>query len=179
MQSLTIIHVEDEYSDFIGLTATLKTLIEDRWFNIGGKPVIASRSVLAESREKPPSWIAFQLTVKQQPEQTFRWIFVRDAKLPADIRSLMTGRIAFIFDVLRPDENGTTMSASLEETLQSIDGIEVQSRDVVVYTAYQGTGIDSISPDLLKMVGMRIRKENDFELDDFLSNLVFECLNDG
>jgi hypothetical protein len=179
MTSLTIVHVEDEYSDFLSLTTTLKTLIEDHWFANYDKPVIAARRVLAESQEKPPSWVAYELVVNERPTQTFRWIFVRDAQLPDEIKPHMMGRIAFIFDVLRPDDNGTTMQVSLEETLRSIEGIEVQSRDVVVYTAYQGTGIDAISPNLLNVVGHRIRKENDFELDEFLSNLILECINDG
>ena len=141
--------------------------------------MIAVRRVLAECQDKPPSWVAYELVVSQRPNQSFRWIFVRDARLPEEIKTLFKGRIAFIFDVLRPDENGTTMHVSLEETLQSVRGTEIQSKDVVVYTAYQGTGIDSISPDLLELIGQRIRKENDFELDEFLSNLVLECINDG
>lgn len=179
MTSLTIVHIEDEYSDFLSLTTTLKTFIEDHWFATTGKAVIAKRNPLAESQDKPPSWIAYELCVKEKPEQKFRWIFVRDAELPAEVRHHMTGRVAFIFDVLRPDENGTTMRVSLEETLRSIEGIQVENKDVVLYTAYQGTGIDSISSNLMEIVGRQIRKENDLELDEFLSNLVFECLANG
>lgn len=179
MTSLTIVHIEDEYSDFLSLTTTLKTLIESHWHSTHGTSVIAARRILAESQEKPPSWIAFELTIEQRPEQKFRWIFVRDALLPEEVRAYMNGRIVFIFDVLRPDESGTTMRVSLAETLRSVEGIEVPCDDVVVYTAYQGTGIDAIAPELLAVIGHRIRKENDFELDDFLSRVVLECIENG
>lgn len=179
MTSLTIVHIEDEYSDFLSLTTTLKTFIEDHWFTTFRESVTAKRIFLAESPDKPPSWIAYELEVAQRPEQKFRWIFVRDAELPAEVRPYMEGRIAFIFDVLRPDDAGTTMRVSLEETLRSIEGIDVQSKDVVLYTAYQGTGIDSIDPELMGIISQRIRKENDLELDEFLSNLVFESVRGG
>ena len=175
VDSLSIIHIEDEYREFLSLSTTVKTMIEDYWRLSRKKDVIAERKKLAESDDVPQSWIIYEIIVSEEPEQRFRYIYVKDAELPKEVLKFFVGRRAFILDVLRPVEGGTTLGISVDKSLESIRAHLKENGSVVLFTAHQGSGLDSFCAS----VPRKISKESSFELEEYLAELVERSFLNG
>lgn len=168
MKSLSIVHIEDEYREFLSLSTTVKTMIEDYWLLARKKEVIARRRQIAQSSDSPQNWVVYEMTVENAPDHVFRYIFVRDAKLPKEVEAFLLEERAFILDALRPMENSTVLGLSVKDSLKSIEPFITDPTKVVMYTAHQGTGLDSNENDLPR----KINKENDHEIEEFLSLVI-------
>lgn len=175
MKNLSILHIEDEYREFLSLSTTVKTMIEDYWRLSKGLEVIATRKKLAESDTTPQKWVVFEMTVEEEPTHIIRYIYVRDAKVPNEVIEFLLDERAFILDVLRPMEGSTTLGISVEESLESINPFVTDHSNVVLFTAHQGNGLEVSR----QSVPRKISKESHSELEDFLSELVLKSFEDG
>ncbi|WP_271947817.1 hypothetical protein [Ruegeria faecimaris] len=175
MKNLSIVHIEDEYREFLSLSTTVKTMIEDYWRLSKDLDVIAIRTKIAESKAVPQEWVVFEMKVDEEPEHTFRYIFVRDAKIPEEVLEFLLEERAFILDVLRPMEGRTTLGISVEDSLQSIEPHITNGNNVILFTAHQGNGLEGNRQN----VPRKISKESQAELEDFLSALIVASFEDG
>lgn len=175
MKNLSIVHIEDEYREFLSLSTTVKTMMEDYWRLSRNKDVIARRVKLADSNTSPQTWVVFEMIVDEQPEHIIRYIYVRDAELPKEVLSYFLDERGFILDVLRPVEGRTTLGISVEESLKSIEAHISDRHKVVLFTAHQGNGLDGSR----EHVPRKISKESQSEIEDFLSDLVVASFEDG
>lgn len=175
MKNLSIVHIEDEYREFLSLSTTVKTMIEDYWRLSKNADVIAVRTKIAESKTVPQEWVVFEMKVDKEPDHTFRYIYVREARIPDEVLEYLLDECAFILDVLRPVEGRTTLGISVEESLQSIEPHITDRNKVVLFTAHQGNGLEGSREN----VPRKISKESQTELEDFLSDLIVESFEDG
>lgn len=175
MKNLSIVHIEDEYREFLSLSTTVKTMIEDYWRLSRNADVIAIRTKIAESKSIPQEWVVFELKVEDEPDHIFRYIYVREARVPDEVLQYFLEECAFILDVLRPVEGSTTLGISVEDSLQSIEPYITDRDKVVLFTAHQGNGLEGSREN----VPRKISKESQTELEDFLSDLVVGSFENG
>jgi len=171
--SLSILHIEDEYREFLSLVGTVKIMIEDYWKNEKNIDTIAKTVKIADCGQNPQQWVVYEIVADVKTSQKFRYIFVRSKELPEAVSDFFLDRRIFILDVLRPVEGSTQLGISVNESLASIDRHVRDPESVVLFTAHQGNGLDQIGVRM----PLKISKESDSELEDFISEILVDCLN--
>jgi hypothetical protein len=174
-RDLTIIHIEDEFREFLSLVTTIKTMIEDLWETEGNQQTFAEVKVIASSGDPVMNWIVYEIIADARPTQKFRYIFVKDTKMPAEITQFLVGERVFVLDILRPIAGQSSLGVSVEESMASINEHLVSTDNVVLFTAYQGTGLDHLG----KSVPKKISKEDEDGLEQFLGGFVRRLFSHG
>ncbi|AUW47276.1 hypothetical protein [Rhizobium leguminosarum] len=177
---LTIVHIEDEYREFLDIVLFVKTVLEDLWEDKSGEIISVTNKILAESKSVPQSWVVYELSQTPVERQTLsgdtiRYMFVRDKSVPPEALAFLSSDGIFILDVLRPVEGKTSLGISVTDSLEAISPYITSDDRVVLFTAHQGNGLDD-------SVGSRFRKiskENRGELEEFLSLAVHRSMADG
>ena len=166
---LSIIHIEDEYADFRGLLQTVRLIIED---HLAGDVFISPDKIGGE----PSLWEAYQFTCETRTLPTVRYVFIREKTVPPAAKAVMLHHCVFVVDALRNENGSPELSLSAPESIKDIEtNYGVDSTNVVVFTAYTGTGEFSSKSGRIR----KIYKTNDDELERFLSERIVAFLRDG
>lgn len=166
---LTIIHIEDEYPEYLHLASNVRVMMEDLC-ELEGIPVSAEISDLSDSLENGTGAI-YEIEVPGQ--MLCRYIFVRDEVIPQQVVEQMKGRRLFVLDVLRPDAGGTQLTSSISKSLECARALGATDSDIVLFTAHRGNGLDNSTENAPRRIG----KESDGEIDQFFAEKLIECLN--
>lgn len=161
---LTIIHVEDEYREYLHLVNVVKVALEDIIFDKYSREVIAEVRVIAHSKQVPHKWSVFGIAVNEHTPVEVVYIFVGTEEIPEDVIEYVAEQRAFIFDVLRPSKDHSGQEIRLPNTLKSAERIRRPQDAAVCFTALQGSN----TPDPEVEGVRRIGKESESELDEFL-----------
>lgn len=167
-EGLSIIHIEDEYAEFRGLIQTVRLIIEDH---------LSREDILFVSAKKiasdPATWEAYQFSCDTQVVPVVRYVFVRDKTVPLAAREVMLRDCVFVVDALRVEDGSPELRLSARESIKDIEAnYGVDSSDVVVFTAYTGTGEFGGKSGPVR----KIYKTNDDELERFLSERIVAFL---
>jgi hypothetical protein len=166
---LTIIHIEDEYPEYLHLVNNVRVMIED-FFVEEGELTIATTKDLSRHLEEGAGAI-FEIVVPHKV--TCRYIFVRDETLSEQIIEQIKGRPIFVLDVLRPDASGRQLTSSIGDSLSSVKEFGTSDDDIVLFTAHRGNGLEACSAAAPRRIG----KESDGEIDKFFAEKLIECFN--
>lgn len=170
-KGLCVVHIEDEYAEFRGLVQTVRTIIEDHLDRTSpDRAHIAAARRVAATQE----WEAYEFQVEGVELPPIRYIFVRDATVPVEVEGHMLDEMAFVIDALRVDDGSPELTVSAPK---SIDFIRKRYRldlsRIVLFTAFEGDGaFDGQSGPV-----RRIYKNNDMELERYLSDFVVDFLD--
>lgn len=176
---LTIVHIEDEYREFLDIVLFVKTALEDFREERSGEIVAISNRVLAKSDDVPQAWIVYELSEAPLEEQApvsddrIRYIFVRDKIIPKEALAYLSDDAVFILDVLRPVVGKTSLGVSVHDSVIAISPFIKNDEQVVLFTAHQGHGLDDSVSNRFR----KISKENRSELEDFLSSAIHRSLD--
>ncbi|HVF46777.1 MAG TPA: hypothetical protein VNA17_04355, partial [Pyrinomonadaceae bacterium] len=165
---LTIIHVEDEYPEYLHLASNVRVMIEDLC-EVEGQAQMADLNDLSDSLEKGTGAI-YEIHI---PGKIYcLYIFVRDEVIPQQIIDQIKGRRLFVLDVLRPDATGTQLTSSISKSLDCARELGASDSDIVLFTAHRGNGLDSPVENSPRRIG----KETNGEIDEFFAEKLIECL---
>lgn len=181
MKNLSIIHIEDEFEEFESFVAHAAFWLEEYWEDQGNDCVTAKTRRLDTCKEPVANWVVYQISTAIEPSHLVNYIFIRDKEIPEEVIKHFFDDKAFILDVLRPKPGQTKLSASVVESLDSIDKYlmkvdgETDFGNVVMFTAHQGSDLDGLARALPR----KISKASAFELEEFLATILFKAVADG
>lgn len=173
---LTIVHIEDEFREYLDLVTFVKTSVEDHFEEKDNVFVVVTNKIVGRCPNTPMNWVAYELSCEHSPNLRICYLFVRDRVLPDEAKTFIYDQRAFILDVLRPADNGQLV-ISVDESIGSIAefAVEVPYETVVLFSAHQGTGLEKLG----KNAPRKISKESESELEEFIMSHVNRHLSDG
>ena len=173
---LTIVHIEDEFREYLDLVTFVKTSLEDHFEERDDVFVIVKNKIVGRCPKTPMNWVAYELTCEHNPSLRVCYLFVRDRVIPDEAKEFIYDKRAFILDVLRPADNGQLV-ISVGESLESISEFKADAayESVVLFSAHQGTGLEKYG----KNAPRKISKESESDLEEFIMSHVNRHLKDG
>jgi len=191
MPNLSVIHIEDEYEEFESVVQFVAYWLEGFCEDRSGFEYLMAKVTLSHSCKKtPPSWIVYDIIIINPETQDavndylIRYIFIRERAIPKAVVDFFVGERVFILDVLRPEAGQTELEVSIFDTIKSINenrNFYKPSQnsdlyeDVVIFTAYQGSELDSYKGALPKIID----KSSEHSLEEFITMHVGRVVSNG
>lgn len=180
MNEACIIHIEDEFEEYVGLVNFVATWLED-FYDSKVEPTLnvectfAASSIIAVSDDPENTWVVHEIKTRKKNTFRIRYIFIRDATIPEPLVKHFCKERIFILDVLRPLGGETDMGVSVQSSLESARSHNGDIENMVLFTAHQGNGLEQIDANLPR----KISKNNPDEIEDFICEFLARVIDNG
>ncbi len=173
MRNMSIIHIEDEYEEFLSLVMAVATAMEDYLIETRGTLLQTKTRLKYKSEDEQKSWIVYEITVEQLHDLKVRYIYLKGPTIPIEVEQYFFQDRVFIVDVLRPVPKQTQLGITVHDSLASVRKYTDSMDNVVLFTAHQGTGLDTPDPHFPR----KISKASESDLETFLGERLVRCLD--